>query len=159
MRRYAIRMALMKSNLISVVVDQNVDEVRSSIAADSASSFIPHPSSFFHHPSSFLGSAVALTAFTLVASVVVFASFAPHQSPKPNAEIGRRIYREGILPSGKPVRAILQGDITVEGNQLSCSNCHRRSGFGSSEGAAFVPPVTGSFLFGGRELRRTDLFR
>jgi cytochrome oxidase Cu insertion factor (SCO1/SenC/PrrC family) len=78
---------------------------------------------------------------------------------KPDAELGRRIYREGFLPSGKPVRAVVQGDVRVEGTQLNCANCHRRSGFGSSEGAAFVPPVTGSFLFGGRELRRTDFFR
>lgn len=78
---------------------------------------------------------------------------------KPDAELGKRIYREGILPSGKPVRAVVQGDVRVEGTQLNCANCHRRSGFGSSEGAAFVPPITGSFLFGGRELRRTDLFR
>ena len=78
---------------------------------------------------------------------------------KPDAELGRRIYREGVLPSGKPVRAVVQGDVRVEGTQLNCANCHRRSGFGSSEGSAFVPPITGSFLFDGRELRRTDLFR
>jgi len=78
---------------------------------------------------------------------------------KPDADLGKRIYREGILPSGKPVRAVVQGDVSVEGTQLNCANCHRRSGFGSSEGAAIVPPVTGSFLFGGVERRRTDLFR
>jgi cytochrome oxidase Cu insertion factor (SCO1/SenC/PrrC family) len=78
---------------------------------------------------------------------------------KPDPELGRKIYREGVLPSGKPVRAVVQGDVRVEGGQLNCANCHRRSGFGSSEGAAFVPPVTGSFLFDPKELRRTDLFR
>ena len=105
--------------------------------------------------------AVALLVFTFVASFGVLASLSQRQSPggKSNPEVGRRIYREGILPSGKPVRAVVQGDITVEGTQLNCANCHRRSGFGASEGTAFVPPVTGSFLFGGRELGRTDLFR
>ncbi|MEK6279413.1 MAG: c-type cytochrome [Acidobacteriota bacterium] len=78
---------------------------------------------------------------------------------KPNSDLGRRIYREGILPSGKPVRAIVQGDIAIAGTQFTCASCHRRSGFGSSEGAAFVPPIASSLLFGGRELRRTDLFR
>jgi cytochrome oxidase Cu insertion factor (SCO1/SenC/PrrC family) len=81
------------------------------------------------------------------------------QRVEPDPELGKRIYREGLLPSGKPVRAVVQGDITVEGTQLNCANCHRRSGFGSSEGTALVPPITGAFLFGGRELQRTELFR
>jgi hypothetical protein len=102
--------------------------------------------------------AVVISASMLIAPFVVLAR---GQSPvgNPSAELGRRIYREGLLPSGKPMRAVVQGDIAVEGTQLNCASCHRRSGFGSSEGAAFVPPVTGSFLFEGRELRRTDLFR
>lgn len=148
-RRARFRMALMKSNSSSVA-DENVDEVRVSIAADSASSFILQPSSFLRR-------GIALAAFTLIASFVVFAQHG--SGVKPNAKLGRRIYLEGILPSGKPVRAVMQGDIPVEGTQLNCAGCHRRSGFGSSEGAALVPPVTGPFLFGGRELRRTELFR
>jgi len=105
--------------------------------------------------------ALTLSHFAVVTSFVVFASISPQQSSrvKPNADLGRRIYREGLLPSGKPVRAIVQGDIAVAGTQLTCANCHRRSGFGSSEGVAFVPPIAGSFLFGSRELRRRDLFR
>ncbi|HWM91712.1 MAG TPA: SCO family protein [Thermoanaerobaculia bacterium] len=51
---------------------------------------------------------------------------------------GRRIYQEGAL---------------------GCANCHRRSGFGASEGGVFVPPVTGPFLFQLGHLERTDLFR
>jgi hypothetical protein len=104
---------------------------------------------------------VVLSAFLLVVSFVSFAHFVIAQSPrvKPNAELGKKIFREGLLPSGKPVRAVVQGDTTVEGTQLNCANCHRRSGFGSSEGAALVPPVTSAFLFGDRELRRTELFR
>lgn len=40
----------------------------------------------------------------------------------------------------------------------SCASCHRRSGFGMSEGGVFVPPITGPFLFEhGPE--RADLFR
>lgn len=76
-----------------------------------------------------------------------------------DAKLGERIYREGILSSGEPLRATLQGDVTVEGEQASCASCHRRSGMGSSEGTAFVPPVTARALFGERELRREDLFR
>jgi hypothetical protein len=79
--------------------------------------------------------------------------------PTPKVDLGRRIYRQGVLPSGQPVRATLQGDITIEGTQFNCLGCHRRSGFGSSEGAAFVPPVTGPSLFQAKEPRRADLFR
>lgn len=104
---------------------------------------------------------VILSTSLLVVSFVFFARSAIAQSPrvKPDPELGKQIYREGLLPSGKPVRAVVQGDIAVGGTQLNCANCHRRSGFGSSEGAVLVPPVTSAFLFGGRELRRTELFR
>src|SRR5215510_7649802 len=97
---------------------------------------------------------VAVVSLSLVVSFVFFARLAIAQSSlvKPNATLGKKIYLEGLLPSGKPVRGVVQGDITIEGTQLNCANCHRRSGFGSSEGAALVPPITGAFLFGGREL-------
>jgi hypothetical protein len=101
------------------------------------------------------------SVLVLFASMIAFVGLCPAQPlrMKPSGDLGRRIYREGILPSGKPVRAIMQGDVAVAGTQLPCTSCHRRSGYGSSEGAAFVPPIAGSFLFGSRELRRTDLFR
>ncbi|MCA1632280.1 MAG: ABC transporter substrate-binding protein [Acidobacteria bacterium] len=78
---------------------------------------------------------------------------------KYDAELGERIYREGVLPGGAPLRATVQGDVEVEGTQFNCATCHRRSGFGSSEGAAFVPPVTGSFLYREKEPRGAELFR
>jgi hypothetical protein len=77
----------------------------------------------------------------------------------PDARLGERIYREGVLPSGETVRASMQGDLTVEGTQLNCAGCHRRSGFGSSEGAAYVPPVTGAALYRGKEASVADNFR
>jgi mono/diheme cytochrome c family protein len=80
-------------------------------------------------------------------------------SAKGDAGLGERIYREGLLPSGARLRATVQGDVAVEGEQFNCAACHRRSGFGSTEGAAFVPAVTGSALFGQRSSPRADLFR
>jgi cytochrome c553 len=77
----------------------------------------------------------------------------------PDARLGERIYREGVLPSGEPVRASAQGDLAVEGAQLTCAGCHRRSGFGSSEGAAYVPPVTGAALYREKLPQGADLFR
>ena len=41
----------------------------------------------------------------------------------------------------------------------TCASCHRRSGFGMSEGGVFVPAVTGPLLFGAQHQERPDLFR
>ena len=74
-------------------------------------------------------------------------------------EAGKRIYREGILPSGQPLKAIIQSDIEISGSQLNCMSCHRRSGFGSSESGIIVPPITGTALWRGQEIRRQLLFK
>jgi hypothetical protein len=62
-------------------------------------------------------------------------------------EDGRRMYQEGILPSGEFMTATIQGDIQVTGEQVICGACHRRSGMGSMEGQQVVPAVTGNMLF------------
>jgi len=62
-------------------------------------------------------------------------------------KIGQRIYREGLLPSGEPLRAEMQGDLSFSGAQAACVTCHRRSGLGSIEGGRSVLPVTGSALY------------
>ncbi|HKI04801.1 MAG TPA: SCO family protein [Thermoanaerobaculia bacterium] len=51
------------------------------------------------------------------------------------AGAGRRIYRE------------------------ACASCHKRSGFGTSEGGVYIPRVTGPALFQSGQIRRADLFR
>ena len=60
---------------------------------------------------------------------------------------GRQMYREGILPSGEPLTAIVAGDVPVLGTQFSCESCHGRSGMGAAEGTYIVPPIAGRFLF------------
>lgn len=60
---------------------------------------------------------------------------------------GRKIYEEGILASGGPLRGYRPGGIVVEGAEAACVLCHRRSGMGLSEGANLVPAVTGPSLF------------
>jgi cytochrome oxidase Cu insertion factor (SCO1/SenC/PrrC family) len=62
-------------------------------------------------------------------------------------ELGRRIYQDGILPSGEPLQAMVQGDIPVSGTQLNCLQCHQRSGLGSSEGRRLIPPISGQVLY------------
>ncbi len=61
--------------------------------------------------------------------------------------LGKQLYSQGILPDGKQVKAVVQGDIAVEGDQLICETCHRRSGMGSTEGQEVVPAIAGHILF------------
>ncbi len=74
-------------------------------------------------------------------------------------EIGERIYREGILSSGESIRAVVQGDVLLEGSQLNCASCHRLSGYGADEGGRFLPPVTGPSLFQPYKPHRADLIK
>jgi hypothetical protein len=64
-----------------------------------------------------------------------------------DVELGRRIYMEGILASGKPLQGKRMDVVQVEGVSAACESCHRRSGMGSLEGNIVVPPITGRFLF------------
>lgn len=65
----------------------------------------------------------------------------------PRDEAGKNMYRDGILPSGEPMTAIVAGDVPVLGTQFSCESCHGRSGMGAAEGNYIVPPIAGQFLF------------
>ena len=56
------------------------------------------------------------------------------------------MYREGILPSGQPLRALRENQTRVEGATAACVNCHRRSGLGNVEGNYVVPPITEKYL-------------
>jgi len=62
-------------------------------------------------------------------------------------ESGRRIYMEGILPSGAMLTGIRFGNTIVSGARAACVNCHRRSGMGQVEGDLQVPPINGEFLY------------
>ncbi len=67
--------------------------------------------------------------------------------PDGDPALGERLYMAGTTAAGEPVKAVTKGDIPVSGTQFSCVNCHRPSGFGSSEGGTYVPPITGPSLF------------
>jgi len=72
-------------------------------------------------------------------------------------EIGRRIYMEGILPSGKPLLGKRLNSVQVEGVTAACESCHRRSGMGGLEGNIVAPPISGRFLFAKKEDRAIAL--
>ena len=72
-------------------------------------------------------------------------------TPQELIEQGRRIYRDGVLPSGEPLRARVAGGAALMGAQAACQNCHRRSGLGTSEGGRVVPSIAGETLFRPRQ--------
>ncbi len=71
--------------------------------------------------------------------------------------LGERMYRQGVLPDGRPMQAIVAGDVPVDGRMFTCANCHRRSGLGSLEGPVIAWPTNGKELFIPR--RRTGAWR
>ena len=78
----------------------------------------------------------------------------PKAAPAPAVDAraaGLRIYREGVLPSGKPLEGTAQRGIPRVGPDAACAACHRRSGFGASEGPIRIPSIAASALFGWRE--------
>ena len=60
---------------------------------------------------------------------------------------GERIYREGVLASGQPLRGERADAPTLEGHYAACVQCHRPSGMGMVEGQIVIPPITGRYLF------------
>jgi len=86
----------------------------------------------------------------LISSIgIIFFSFAAFCGELRTSEelAGEKIFRQGILPTGKAITAIVAGDIKISGKQFSCSNCHGRSGMGTIEGNYIVPPIAGKLLF------------
>jgi len=60
---------------------------------------------------------------------------------------GQRIYRDGMLPSGRPLQGTLRNGVALSGAAAACSVCHRRSGLGGGEGQRTVRPIAGRLLF------------
>ena len=61
--------------------------------------------------------------------------------------VGKRIYREAIDSSGASIKALGPAGVVIEGKDAACVTCHRRSGYGGSEGKYTVRAITGPALF------------
>lgn len=72
-------------------------------------------------------------------------------------ERGERIYRTGVLSSGEVLQGRVQGDVPVSGRQITCVQCHRRSGFGSTESEWRIPPITAEILYTPKVIARRGL--
>ncbi len=105
-----------------------------------------------------VSSAVSLVGLLLLACMAAGAATASGAGSKPamsheeQLRYGERMYREGILPNGKPMQALVQGDVPVSGSSFTCVSCHLRSGLGATEGTVVTPPTNGRVLFQPRGL-------
>jgi hypothetical protein len=68
-------------------------------------------------------------------------------APPPVSGIGERIYREGLIAGGEPLRGLREGAAPLLGRDAACVQCHRRSGLGTVEGRIVISPIAGRFLF------------
>ena len=110
------------------------------------------------------GEQVVLHAGILCLTLLFCAAIAPADE-KPGADaalsqreilqLGERMYREGLLPSGEPMQAFVKGDLPVSGTAFTCVSCHQRSGLGSTEGGVDTPATNGPELLKPFQMRYT----
>lgn len=72
---------------------------------------------------------------------------------------GKRIYRDGMLPSGKLLRGSVQSGVELSGSDAACAKCHRRSGLGGGEGQNAIRPIAGRLLFSRQEIGESERSR
>ena len=99
-----------------------------------------------------LAATALLAAFLSAVAGALSPVLADTPDASPETTPGMRMYREGILPSGKKMRGETTGRVSFSGAMAACANCHRRSGMGSFEGGTAVRPITGAALYRPSEL-------
>ncbi|MBI5496169.1 MAG: cytochrome c [Deltaproteobacteria bacterium] len=95
----------------------------------------------------------ALLASVLACALGATAARGTSRDLSARAADGERLYLEGRLADGRPVEAVVLGDVPVTGTQLSCVTCHGRSGMGSVEGVRLAPPLRAPYLESPRRLK------
>jgi len=95
------------------------------------------------------GVVLSAVLYLMVGAVSGWSYEPPAELPS-SAEIqrlGERMYRDGLLPSGEPMQAVIKDDVKVSSDAFSCVSCHQRSGIGSMEGQVVTPPTNGAKLY------------
>lgn len=91
-------------------------------------------------------------AATILAVLAAAWGQSPHAAEQSLESTGQSIYLHGMLNPERPLEGVREGGgISTRGAEAACVNCHQRSGLGSKEGSLYIPPVTGEYLFHGRE--------
>ncbi|MEO8409006.1 MAG: c-type cytochrome [Propionivibrio sp.] len=94
-----------------------------------------------------LGGAGLVCALGSVASETTAAESAGELPASALVALGQRIYRDGVLPGGEPLRGAARPGIFRTGADAACAACHRRSGYGQTEGPIAIRPITSEDLF------------
>ncbi|MDH4284498.1 MAG: cytochrome c, partial [Gallionellaceae bacterium] len=100
-----------------------------------------------------------LAALFLLLFLLLLAGIAFAADILSGQDAGKRIYREGQLPSGALLRGVLHNGTELSGSDAACIKCHRRSGLGSGEGQKVIRPITGKLLFEHMPLAEQRLLR
>ncbi|MDD2733102.1 MAG: ABC transporter substrate-binding protein [Desulfuromonadaceae bacterium] len=104
-----------------------------------------------YFPTSLIAAVCLLTLLSFLPPPTVWCAgivaAAPLPPPEEVIRLGERMYRDGILPSGSTMQAVIRDDVQVHGASFSCVSCHLRSGIGSIEGQILSPPTNGLKLF------------
>ena len=99
----------------------------------------------------FFANARAAAFLAMLAAGTALAAAPARNGPPPgqaaDAEAGRRLYMEGLLASGTPLKGTVRGGEQLTGQPAACASCHRRSGLGLVEGGMTSLPVTGDILY------------
>lgn len=95
----------------------------------------------------FMASVLFITALIGASSCPAASIIPDNLSQAEIVRLGERMYRDGILPSGKLMNAVIRDDVEVDSSAFSCSSCHLRAGLGSFEGGVATPPTTGNKLY------------
>lgn len=77
----------------------------------------------------------------------------PALPPEAALQLGQRMYREGVLPSGERMQVSLKDDLSAPGTVFACASCHLRSGFGSVYEGVCTPAIAASLLYNPLQVR------
>lgn len=91
---------------------------------------------------------LAISSLLMMSVASSFAATANEElSAEKIRQFGEMMYRQGLLPSGEPIKAFTAGDVPVDGTAFTCVSCHLHSGLGSIEGEVITPPTNGRILY------------